>query len=223
MKYDVIVADPPFPFFDLLKMDKVKRGADANYKLLDIKAIEELKVKEIAADDSVLALWVPSSLLQDGLNIMKSWGYVQKQTHIWVKVKLDPFKSIKKLYHKLTSPFKTKDMESILDDYDLNSSLAFGMGRLWRGTHEICIVGTRGKVYDKLKNKSQRSVHFDINKRHSAKPEKLQDMLDLMFPGGNKLEIFARRARPGWETIGNQSPTCLGEDIVDSLDRLAKQ
>ena len=55
---------------------------------------------------------------------------------------------------------------------------------------------------------------------HSQKPEDLQDSLELMFPERNKLEIFARRHRPGWNCIGNEAPMTLGEDIRDSIDEL---
>lgn len=34
------------------------------------------------------------------------------------------------------------------------------------------------------------------------------------------LDIFARRARPGWTCIGLECPTSLGEDVRVSLDRL---
>jgi N6-adenosine-specific RNA methylase IME4 len=36
-----------------------------------------------------------------------------------------------------------------------------------------------------------------------------------MFPNTEKLEMFARRIRPGWTCIGNE--VCNGEDIRDSL------
>src|SRR5690606_15124530 len=69
--------------------------------------------------------------------------------------------------------------------------------------------------------KSQRSVHFGFNSKHSAKPEDLQDMLDKMFPNGNKLEMFARRQRPGWWCIGNENLMTLNEDIAISLKKLS--
>ncbi len=93
------------------------------------------------------------------------------------------------------------------------------MGRLFRQTHEICLIGTNNnKIYKKLKNKSQRSVSFGENLKHSAKPEHLQNSLDEMFPGTEKLEMFARRHRKDWLCVGNE--ICNGEDIRDSLKNL---
>lgn len=201
VKYNVIVADPPFSFRDRLTMDGVKRGAASQYSLLRNEDIVTLPVKNIVADDAVLICWVPSSLLQIGLDIMKSWGFKQTQTIVWNKIK------------------KTIDRNVC----DLDNCLTFGMGRLFRQAHEICIVGVRGKIYKHLTNRSKRSVHFAQNLKHSKKPEILQDMLDCMFTGKEikKLEIFARRSRPGWDCVGNQCPDSLGEDIRDSLVRIA--
>ena len=100
MKYDLIVSDPPWSFDDGLHMSDVKRGAESNYAVLDIEAIKQLKVAELAADNAVLALWVPSSLLQEGLDTMKAWGFRQTQTHIWVKIKNEPFESFLKDFKK---------------------------------------------------------------------------------------------------------------------------
>jgi N6-adenosine-specific RNA methylase IME4 len=112
-----------------------------------------------------------------------------------------------------------KSIISISSSDRLGEMLAFGMGRLFRQTHEICLIGTSdNKIYKRLKNKSQRSVSLAPNLRHSSKPENLQDSLDEMFPSGNRLELFARRHRKDWVCLGNE--ICNGEDIRDSLAKL---
>lgn len=212
-------------------MSKVKRGASANYDTLSISDLKELPVQEVAADDAVLVLWCPASLLSEGIAVMEAWGFRQTQVHVWVKTKKAPLRNLKR---QLLAIFKQVDagktagatlgrlIQNILDQFDLGSSLAFGMGRLFRQTHELALVGVRGKVYAYLENKSQRSVHFSPATKHSTKPEVLQDMLDKMFPQARdeKLELFARRNRQGWTCIGLECPSTMGEDIRDSLDRL---
>jgi len=229
-KYSVIVADPPWPFKDSLKMSNVKRGALANYDTMTMQQIREMPVAEACnPDGAVLCLWVPGSLLQDGLNTMKAWGFDHKQTYVWVKIKKHRFKRfsawIKKsiLKHKQISYDKfayDRAIKAILDslpNVDLADELAFFMGRLFRQTHEICLVGTRGKILKQLENKSQRSVSFAENLKHSAKPEDLQDSLEAMFPKARKLELFARRLRSGWTCLGNEID---GKDIYDALAEL---
>lgn len=229
-KFNVIVADPPWFFFDGLKMSDTPRGAAANYSLMKNEDIKSLSVKELVdPTGAILALWVPSSLLQEGLDTINAWGFKHKQTYIWVKNKKDPMSllrthAMKFIKYALKSKsFSNKDyldgLISTFDMFNMNNLLAFGMGRLFRQTHEICLIGTNNNgIYKSLKNKSQRSVSFGENLKHSAKPEHLQDSLELMFPSSNKLELFARRIRPDWTCLGNE--VCNGEDIRVSLSKL---
>lgn len=196
-EFRVIVADPPWSLNDKLdgspSLKRVKRGAAANYQTLTADQIAALPVQEIAASNSILALWVPSTLLSDGLKVMQAWGYKYKQIYVWVKTKKDAV---------------------LVDD-----CLSFGMGRLFRQTHEIALIGTKGSVTKLLKNKSQRSVSFGLNERRSKKPEHLQDSLELMFDCDEQtcLELFARRSRSGWTCLGNE---INGQDIREELAQM---
>jgi len=239
MKFNVIVADPPWgEWKDNLSMSDVKRGAQANYNTMTIEDIKSIPVKSITSDDgALLALWVPSSMLQQGLDVMKVWGFNHKQTYIWVKIKKDPFISINKWVKKNLLK-KTQDLYdetsykeaiiSIMDSlksFNLFSCLNFFLGRLFRQTHEICLIGTtNNKIYKLLRNKSQRSVSFAENLKHSAKPEDLQNSLDIMFPESsvNKIELFARRQRNNWCCVGNESPMTKHEDINISFNKIIK-
>jgi len=223
MKFNVICADPPYSFSDKLSMSDVKRGADSQYQLISNKDIKNIDVKSIVADDAVLALWVPSSLLKEGIEIMENWGFVLKQSHIWVKTKQEPLKELIKDLLKIKSFDDVKIAIKNLISFDFNNILYFGMGRLFRQTHEIVLIGTRGKIYQHLANKSQRSVHFAPIGKHSKKPESLQDMLDVMFPDMNlkKIELFARRNKPGYLCVGNQCPgDYFDRDIRDCIKEL---
>jgi hypothetical protein len=231
-KFTVLVADPPWFFFDGLKMSDTPRGASDNYKLMSNEDIKNIPVNSIAdPEGAILALWVPSSLLQEGLDVMKAWGFNHKQTYVWVKskkqilnnfnkwIKKNVLKSTK-IYDKSTYINAINNIINYTGNINLADELSFGMGRLFRQTHEICLVGTNSnKIYKHLKNKSQRSVSFGENLRHSAKPEHLQDSLEKMFPDDqfNKIELFARRVRPGWTCLGNE--VCNGEDINISIKR----
>jgi N6-adenosine-specific RNA methylase IME4 len=183
VKYSVIVADPPWSFSDKLTMSSTKRGAAANYRLLGLEDIVAMPVQDVSSDDAVLALWVPSSMIADGLRTMAAWGFKQKTIWTWVKT-------------------------------SRSGGLAFGMGRTFRGCSEHALVGTRGRP--RVKNRSQRNVALDPAMKHSAKPDTLQIRLELMFEG-ERLELFARRKRPGWTTIGDQCPGTVGVDVRDWL------
>lgn len=197
MKFKVIVADPPWNFGDPLKnmKKKTKRSAISQYKTLGLSDIINLPVKDLVdTSGAVLALWVPSSMIKDGIHVLESWGFTLKSTFVWVKLKKDFAK-----------------------EKDWNNGTRVGMGRLFRQSHEVALIGTFKSPYSNLKNKSQRSVCFDLNVSHSTKPDTLQDRLETMFPGVDKLELFARRHKPGWICLGDQLNHC---DIRISLNNL---
>lgn len=191
MKFQVLCCDPPWTFNDKLKMSDVKRGAESNYSVLSFEKLCEIPINDIIDENAFCCLWVPNTLLECGLRLMKEWNFEYKGLYGWIK------KSSK------------------------SGKLAFGMGRSFRGCFEVCLYGRRGKL--EVCNKSQRNIEVDENfdfgdnKRHSQKPEKLQDSLDLMFPDTKKLELFARRKRDGWECCGLEINK---EDIFDSIKRL---
>jgi N6-adenosine-specific RNA methylase IME4 len=37
---------------------------------------------------------------------------------------------------------------------------------------------------------------------HSKKPEDVQDRIEALMPNARRLELFATRTRPGWDTVG---------------------
>jgi len=223
--FETIVADPPWVMQDELKMSDVKRGASSNYPVMSITDIKALPVKNlIDPTGSILALWVPSALLQEGLDVMKAWGFDHKQTYIWVKTKKDSLISLAKLFKKelkSVNPLKAKDIKKIFSEskklFSINDILTLNLGRIFRQTHEICLIGISDtKIYKKLQNRSQRSVSLAVNLKHSAKPEHLQNSLEKMFLG-SKIELFARRVRPNWVCLGNEIDC---QDIRDSLAKL---
>lgn len=239
MKFNILDSDPAWSASDKLTMSDVKRGAEAQYQgVLNDQEIIDLDVPSITADDAVLALWCPSWKIDVGLKCIEKWGFRYTQTWIWVKTKIDPFKDLKKSIKKDLKDLEQLDVkatisiiENHLNSFDLNDLLSFNMGRLFRQTHEVVLLGVKGKAYSYLQNKSQRSVSFHAPVKvltkdgvtHSAKPEILQDRLELMFPTfKNKVEMFARRDRDNWYCVGNECPSSLGEDIKDSIIRLSK-
>ena len=194
MEFGIITADPPWAFSDGLKKmsDGVARSAASQYRTMSAAAVAALPVRSLADNAGcVLALWVPGCMLQHGLDVMASWGFTYKQNYVWVKTKRDAIADAATKGH-------------------LNDCTSVGMGRLFRQSHELALIGTLGKVQTAIKNRSQRSVSFARNEGHSAKPELLQDSLQAMFPDAECLEMFARRRRPGW--------VCIGDGIYPGVD-----
>lgn len=85
----------------------------------------------------------------------------------------------------------------------------FGLGTFPRPQHETIICAKRGSLAYAVKNAG--SVHNwrlsyepRVGKRHSEKPEGFLDLIEQASPGPY-LELFARRARFGWDYWGDES------------------
>jgi N6-adenosine-specific RNA methylase IME4 len=78
---------------------------------------------------------------------------------------------------------------------------AFGFW--FRNQHEILLLGTRGHPRAPLPPDRLPSVITERRTTHSTKPVAAHRMVEQMFPGRRKLELFARPpGRPGWWSIG---------------------
>jgi N6-adenosine-specific RNA methylase IME4 len=81
-----------------------------------------------------------------------------------------------------------------------------GLGYWARNRHELLLLGTRGRF--PLPDPADRpdSVLQAPRGRHSQKPDRFYQLIEQAWPQATKLELFARRARPGWAAWGNQTP-----------------
>ena len=57
-KFNIIYADPPWKFKTYSERGSQQKSADCHYSCMKIDDILSLPVERIAADDSILFLWV---------------------------------------------------------------------------------------------------------------------------------------------------------------------
>lgn len=84
MKYDVILADPPWP------VKKIKRKVRPNqiemdYPVMSLEEIGNLPVGSISLPNSVLFLWATHAHLPNAFEVMKKWGFKYQRTITWDK------------------------------------------------------------------------------------------------------------------------------------------
>ena len=85
-----------------------------------------------------------------------------------------------------------------------NGKLQTGIGQYFRGSHENIIFGTRGKAMVPSTKDRKSSVFIDERTQtHSEKPASIHERAELISPGP-RIELFARKARPGWYAWGNE-------------------
>lgn len=111
-KYNIIYADPPWSYKD----KKCNGNAISHYNTMNINDLKKMNINDYADKNCVLFMWVTYPLLQEGLDLIKAWGFKYKTIGFqWVK-----------LNKKNNKPF-------------------FGLGRWTRGNTECCLIATKGK------------------------------------------------------------------------------
>lgn len=80
-----------------------------------------------------------------------------------------------------------------------------GTGYWARNRHEPLIIATRGGFPCPKPALFPTSIIPGARREHSRKPEWVPEILDARLPEARKLELFARRQRPGWTVWGNET------------------
>lgn len=78
---------------------------------------------------------------------------------------------------------------------------AFGTGYILRGAGEPFLIGTMGKPRT---SRSVRSVIEGPAREHSRKPDEAFAAAEQLVPGVERLELFSREERPGWDSFGDE-------------------
>lgn len=202
-RFPVIIADPPVPFkvWGKRKGGIDSRSADSHYNTMTWEDLNKLGpyVNAVAADNACLFLWLCQPLLLETLKMVESWGTWEYKTKAF---------SWCKTYH--------------------SGGFFVGMGYWTRANTEDVLLFTRGNPRRDRKDVRQLLAEraenpYDVPAilapmtRHSEKPEAIQDSVERLVRGPY-LELFARRQRKNWTTLGNEVD---GLDIRESLTRLA--
>lgn len=81
-----------------------------------------------------------------------------------------------------------------------------GTGMYFQSRHELLLLGTKGTLPAVEPKNRQQSILTEKRTEHSRKPQAAYAMIEQMYPGLSKLELFARgKARQGWDVWGNQA------------------
>lgn len=79
-----------------------------------------------------------------------------------------------------------------------------GMGYYARQQHELLLIATRGNLPVPEPANRPSSIISGDRVEHSKKPEDTYSIIEKMYPERNKIELFARSKRVGWDVWGNE-------------------
>lgn len=80
-----------------------------------------------------------------------------------------------------------------------------GTGYWGRDRHELLLIGRRGEVACPLPEMLPPTIYVEKKGEHSAKPEYFAEQIEKFYPSVPKLELNARRRRPGWDVWGYEA------------------
>lgn len=81
-KYQIIYVDPPWDYNENWGNGCVKH----HYKSIAIDKLKELPIYKIVDNNCHLYLWVTCPFIQEGLDLVKAWGFKYKQIITWIKI-----------------------------------------------------------------------------------------------------------------------------------------
>ena len=172
-KYQIIYAYPPWSY-KVWSINGNKRSACQHYKVMTKEEIQQLPIKDISDNNCVLFLWVIPPCLEEGLELIKAWGFIYKTIGFnWIK--------------------KNKKSDSLF----------WGMGYYTRANSELCLLATRGKPLKRV-SRSVHQVLTDRIMKHSEKPQSARNRIIELFGDLPRIELFAREKTDGWDVWGNE-------------------
>ena len=85
-KFRTIVADPPWQKNQ--SAGGSYGGAIKYYDLMSLERVKDMPVAKLADDNAHLYLWVTNSNIDEGLEVVKAWGFRYITMFHWIKPKL---------------------------------------------------------------------------------------------------------------------------------------
>lgn len=174
-----ILADPPWRFTGW-GGKLPARSPGSHYPTMALPEICALPVGELAAPDCVLFMWATWPLLSEALQVIDAWGFTYKTCAFdWTKA----------------------DARQI-DLFGDAPRAQLGLGFWTRANTEPCLLATRGKP--KRRKADVRQPILEPRRQHSRKPDCQYQRIERLV-AGPYVELFARSARPGWASWGNDA------------------
>ena len=151
--YSTILADPPWQFQNRTGKVAPEHRRLLRYPTMTLSEIMDLPVEGLASDQAHLYLWVPNALLQEGLHVMKAWGFKYKSNLVWYKVRKD------------------------------GGPDGRGVGFYFRNVTELVLFGVRGSMRTLDAGRRQVNLLSTRKREHSRKPDEIYDIIEACSPG----------------------------------------
>ena len=173
-KYKIIYADPPWQY-KVWSKKGLGKSAESHYSTMNIQDIINMKTTIKNISD--------------------------KDSILFLWVTFPCLKEGIKVLEEWGFTYKTRAFVWIKKNKKSNSWF-WGMGYWTRANVEICLLGTKGNI-----KRQSASVHQVIDtpiEEHSKKPDITRNRIVELVGDLPKIELFARKEVPTWDSWGNE-------------------
>ena len=173
-QFTTILADPPWQFQNRTGKVAPEHKRLRRYRTMSLAEIMAMPVAHHAAEKSHLYLWCPNALLQEGLGVMRAWGFKYKANIVWHKIRKD------------------------------GGPDGRGVGFYFRNVTELLLFGIRGSMRTLKPGRTQVNILKTRKQEHSRKPDEMYEIIEACSPGpflelfgqaAQGLDPVGRRAR----------------------------
>ena len=152
-RFGSILVDPPWRFMNRTGKVGPEHRRLHRYRTMSLEEIASLPVGRLARPRSHLYLWCPNALLEDGLTVLRAWGFQYKTNVVWLKVRKD------------------------------GGPDGRGVGFYFRNVTELLLFGVKGSLRTLAPGRRQVNVLISRKEEHSRKPELVYDLIERCSPG----------------------------------------
>jgi len=151
--YKTILADPPWRFRSRQGFLSPENKKNFHYHTLPLQEIIEMPVQLLAHEKSHLYLWIPCSMIGEGLKVMQHWGFDYKTSIVWEKIR--------------------KDGQPDRSTY----------GHYFRNAAEVILFGVRGGLGTNRQAHLFPNIIRSRKREHSRKPDEQYILIENCSPG----------------------------------------
>ena len=152
-RFGTVLADPPWRFSNRTGKMAPEHKRLSRYATMELEEILRLPVAHITAPRAHLYLWVPNALIQEGLDVMKAWGFTYKSNIVWYKTRKD------------------------------GGPDGRGVGFYFRNVTELVLFGTKGSMRTLAPGRRQVNIMSTRKREHSRKPDEQYGVIERCSPG----------------------------------------
>jgi N6-adenosine-specific RNA methylase IME4 len=92
-----------------------------------------------------------------------------------------------------------------------------GIGYWLGNEHELLYIGTKGDASPPDPSDKHGSIFREKKTQHSSKPKAVRSYLEKAHPEAEKVELFSRENRVGWDVFGNETPNTQ-QNVLEAYD-----